>query len=58
MTWTLTSPLRGARVVRRNNLTTQPKLAAQPAAPPVVAESQAPLPTLRDWLGVLAMVVG
>jgi DHA2 family multidrug resistance protein len=58
MTWTLTSPLRGARVARRDNLATQPKLAAPAAAAPTAAASQAPLPTLRDWLGVLAMVVG
>jgi MFS transporter, DHA2 family, multidrug resistance protein len=58
MTWTLTSPLRGARVARRDHLTTQPKPAAQPAAVSVAAVAPAPVPTLRDWLGVLAMVVG
>ncbi|MBV8338193.1 MAG: DHA2 family efflux MFS transporter permease subunit [Alphaproteobacteria bacterium] len=57
MTWALTSP-RGSRVARRDTFASQPKPAARPIAAPVAAVAQAPLPTLRDWLGVLAMVVG
>jgi DHA2 family multidrug resistance protein len=58
MTWTLASPLRRARVARRAEVATRPKPAAVPAPTPSAAEAQASLPTLRDWLGVLAMVVG
>jgi len=58
MTWTLASPLRRERVARRAEVAPRPKPAAVPAPIPSAAEAQAPLPTLRDWLGVLAMVVG
>src|ERR1700737_2485918 len=54
MTWTLTSPLRRARIARRAEVAAQPK----PARAASAAGAQAPLPNLRDWLGVLAMVVG
>src|ERR1700751_2249304 len=58
MTWTLTAPLRRARIARRAVVAASPKPAALPAPSPNAAAAQAPLPTLRDWLGVLAMVVG
>ena len=58
MTWTLASPLRRARVTRRAEVATRPKPEVVPAPTPNAAKAQAPLPTLRDWLGVLAMVVG
>ena len=56
MTWVLPSPLRRARIARRAEAAAQPKPAAATAAS--AAGAQAALPTLRDWLGVLAMVVG
>jgi len=58
MTWTLAAPLRRARIARRAVVAAPPKPAALPAPTPNAAATQAPLPTLRDWLGVLAMVVG
>ena len=58
MTWTLTAPLRRARVVRRAEVAAPPKPAALPAPTANVAGTPAPLPTLRDWFGVLAMVFG
>jgi MFS transporter, DHA2 family, multidrug resistance protein len=58
MTWTSTSPLRRARLPGRGNLATQPKAATRTAAVFTAAEAQAPAPSLRDWIGVLAMVVG
>src|SRR5215469_14043218 len=58
MTWTSTFPLRRARGAWRDNLATKPKPAAPAAAASTAAVAQAPVPTLRDWLGVLAMVVG
>jgi MFS transporter, DHA2 family, multidrug resistance protein len=58
MTWTLTAPLRRARIARRAVVAASPKPAALPAPTPNAAATQAPVPTLRDWLGVLAMVVG
>ncbi len=58
MTWTLTAPLRRARIARRAVVTAPPKPAVLPASTPSAAAAQAPLPSLRDWLGVLAMVVG
>ena len=56
MTWAPISPLRRARIARRAEVAIQPKPAAEPARAAVVATT--PAPTLRDWLGVLAMVVG
>src|ERR1700737_3309949 len=54
MTWTLTSPLRRARIARRAEVAAQPK----PARATGAAGAPASLPSLRDWLGILAMVVG
>jgi len=56
MTWAPTSPLRRARIARRAEVTARPKPAAAPA--PAALGAAAPPPTLRDWIGVLAMVVG
>ena len=56
MTWAPISPLRRARIARRAEVAIQPKPAAEPARAAVIATT--PAPTLRDWLGVLAMVVG
>jgi DHA2 family multidrug resistance protein len=65
MTWTLTAPLRRARIARRAEVAAPLKEVAAPlrpaALPPPtasVAAAPAQLPTLRDWIGVLAMVVG
>src|SRR5271165_5071554 len=58
MTWTLTAPLRRARIARRAEVAAPPKPAALPAPTASVAGAPAQLPTLRDWFGVLAMVVG
>jgi DHA2 family multidrug resistance protein len=58
MTWTLASPLRRARIARRAEVAAQPKPIVVSAPAQKAAGAQAPLPTLRDWFGVLAMVVG
>ena len=58
MTWTLTAPLRRARIARRAEVAAPPKPAALLAPTTNVAGTPAPLPTLRDWFGVLAMVFG
>jgi DHA2 family multidrug resistance protein len=58
MTWTLASPLRRARIARRARLAAVPKPTIRPEPAAVVREKKAPAPTLRDWIGVLAMVVG
>ena len=58
MTWALPSPLRRARIVRRAEVAARPKPAATVAPAAVHAGAPAPLPTLRDWLGVVAMVTG
>ena len=58
MTWTLASPLRRTQIARSAEVLTPPKPTVAPASAPKVTGAQAPLPTLRDWLGVLAMVVG
>ena len=58
MTWTLASPLRRTQIARRAEVLTPPKPTVAPASASKVTGAQAPLPTLRDWLGVLAMVVG
>ena len=56
MTSTSASPLRRAPLARRAIAAAEPKPAAAPAAR-AVGESAAS-PPLRDWIGVLAMVVG
>jgi len=58
MTWTLTSPFQRARVARRAAVAA--RLKPTPLSAPTASAAGAPakLPTLRDWLGVLAMVVG
>src|SRR5271157_2591791 len=65
MTWTLTAPLRRARVARRAEVAarispTLPSPASGGGLGRGRASTQdvAALPTLRDWFGVLAMVVG
>jgi DHA2 family multidrug resistance protein len=58
MTWTLASPLRRARIARRAAITTRPKPAELPPPTAGVAGARVPVPTLRDWLGVLAMGTG
>ena len=59
MTWALPSSLRRARITRRARVAAaQPKPAVTPAPLAVIAGAPPELPTLRDWLGVLAMVVG
>jgi DHA2 family multidrug resistance protein len=58
MTWTLTAPLWRARIARRAEVAAPPKPAALLASTANVAGTPAPLPTLRDWFGVLAMVFG
>jgi MFS transporter, DHA2 family, multidrug resistance protein len=60
MSWALVSPLRRARLVRRSRIAR----AAAPAPKPTLAPPPAPAPpsqsepSLRDWVGVLAMVFG
>src|SRR5438045_8607855 len=61
MSWTLTLPLRRARLARARAATrpptsTAPTPPASPAAP--APAPQTPQPRLRDWIGVLAMVFG
>jgi DHA2 family multidrug resistance protein len=58
MSWALVSPLRRARIARRARVAAQPKPAITSAPAAVIAGAPPQLPTLRDWLGVLAMVVG
>src|SRR5439155_15406037 len=58
MTWALPSPLRRARIARRVTVVAQPKPAITPTPAAVIAGALPQLPRLRDWLGVLAMVVG
>jgi len=59
MTWALPSSLRRARITRRARVAAaQPKPAVTPAPLAIFAGAPPELPTLRDWLGVLAMVVG
>ena len=58
MTWALTSPLGRARIARRAAVAAQPKPAITPAPAPATVGTQPPLPTVRDWIGVLAMVFG
>jgi MFS transporter, DHA2 family, multidrug resistance protein len=58
MTWTRTLLLRGARVERRAKVAAplKPAPGLAPAAATPVAQALAP--SMRDWIGVLAMVVG
>ena len=58
MSWALVSPLRRARIARRARVAAQPKPAITSAPAAVIAGAPPQIPTLRDWLGVLAMVVG
>jgi MFS transporter, DHA2 family, multidrug resistance protein len=58
MTWAPTWPLGRARIARRAEVAVRPKPAVVSAPAPNAAGAPASLPTLRDWLGVLAMVVG
>jgi MFS transporter, DHA2 family, multidrug resistance protein len=58
MTWTLTFPQRRAGVPGRDDLATQPKTASRPAVARTAAAAEGPAPSSRDWIGVLAMVVG
>jgi MFS transporter, DHA2 family, multidrug resistance protein len=58
MTWAPTSPLRRVRIAGRPEVAVRPKPAAVSARAPNAAGAPASLPSLRDWLGVLAMVVG
>src|SRR5712672_555334 len=57
MSWPLASPLRRARMARRVAAAAAPKPAIAPAAP-ILTGAPARVPTLRDWLGILAMVFG
>src|SRR6267154_1248647 len=57
MSWALVSPLRRARISRGAAVAPARQPAIAPAAPtPTGAPTR--VPTLRDWLGILAMVVG
>jgi MFS transporter, DHA2 family, multidrug resistance protein len=58
MTWTSALPLRRVRVARVANLPAQARPVARRPPAAVAAGAQAPAPSLRDWIGVLAMVVG
>jgi DHA2 family multidrug resistance protein len=60
MSWTLTLPLRRARLARERLAIREPTGAAPapPASPPPPAPASTPQPRLRDWIGVLAMVFG
>src|SRR5712671_1264138 len=57
MSWPLASPLRRARMARRVAAAAAPKPAIAPAALAITG-APARVPTLRDWLGILAMVFG
>src|SRR5260370_14051936 len=57
MTWPVVPPRRRARIARRASVAAAQKPAIAPAAPPP-AGAPARVPTLRDWLGILAMVFG
>jgi MFS transporter, DHA2 family, multidrug resistance protein len=56
MSWPLASPLRRACMAHRAAVAA-PKPAIAPAAP-IPTGAPARVPTLRDWLGILAMVFG
>ncbi len=56
MTWALTASLRRTRVARRAAVAEPAKPVVLPA--PAAGARPAPVPSLRDWLGVLAMGTG
>src|SRR6202035_2555794 len=61
MSWSLTLPLRRGRLARARAALTEPAIGApaRPETPPAPSAGvPAREPTLRDWFGVLAMVVG
>ena len=60
MSWALVSPLRRARLARRSRIARAAAPAPKPAPspPPAPAPPSQSGPSLRDWVGVLAMVVG
>ena len=58
MTWTPALPPRRARVTWRANVLASLKPAPGPTPVAVAPVAQASAPSLRDWVGVLAMVVG
>ena len=58
MTWTLTLPLRRARLAPTHARPPAAAAPRRPAAAPPASGVPAPQPTLRDWFGVLAMSVG
>jgi DHA2 family multidrug resistance protein len=61
MSWSLTPPLRWGRLARKPAAARKPAITAptQPAALPApVLGTPTQQPRLRDWFGVLAMVVG
>ena len=60
---TLADTLRRGRLARARAIGPKPspeppKPVSPPAAPPASTEAAGPDPTLRDWIGVLAMVTG
>jgi DHA2 family multidrug resistance protein len=55
MSWTLPAPLRRARIAARRSVAVAPKPVT---APPSPAGTPAQAPTVRDWVGILAMVFG
>jgi MFS transporter, DHA2 family, multidrug resistance protein len=60
MSWTLTLPLRRARLARERPTTREATSAApaQPTSPAPTSAAPASQPRLRDWIGVLAMGTG
>jgi MFS transporter, DHA2 family, multidrug resistance protein len=58
MSWTLASPLRRVRIAARRSPTAAPKPAIATSAAPSPFGTSKQAPTLRDWVGVLAMVCG
>jgi DHA2 family multidrug resistance protein len=59
MSWTLATPLRRVRTASRRSVAPVPKPAPVPSAPaPAPVGTAAQALRLRDWIGVLAMVVG
>src|SRR5436305_15066437 len=57
MSWSLTLPLRRGRLARAR-VTAREPASATPARPAAAPGAPAGEPTLRDWIGVLAMVTG
>src|SRR5437870_4911885 len=57
MSWALASPLRRVRIAGSRSPAAAPKPINAPAAPTPTG-APARVPTVRDWLGILAMVVG